>query len=151
MKFENKNHAPIKIREIISGGNTLFLNPGLNISELSKIMQLQEVSVFPVGNENKVSGIITERDVIVRVLAKDLDPHQTLVSEVMSQDIASCSANDNLEDAIDKMYQRRVSNLVVKNNYDKIIGVVSLKDIIQQIACENTKKGCLKAYIKDIV
>jgi CBS domain-containing protein len=139
-KTELSPRAEIHLSEVMNP-NIVFTNAGTSILEVAKIMQLQNVASLAVGNESGVYGVITDRDIALRVVAQGKDPSTTLVGDVMSKQPYFCSTNDSITKAMDEMNKHNVSYLMVKNNEGKIVGFVSS-------SCSQ-KYGCLQRYFND--
>ena len=77
----------------------------------------------------RVVGIITDRDITVRAVARGLDPNRTRVEEVMTPDVLSCSSEAEVAEACELMERRQVRRLLVTDATDAPIGIVSLGDI----------------------
>jgi predicted transcriptional regulator len=106
---------------------------GIQASETAKRaaehMKTLNVGALPVFDGEHESGIITDRDIVVRVIAAELDPAHTSVGEVMSKDVKSCMEDNDLRDAVEEMENYRVRRLLVKNRTGMVTGILSLGDI----------------------
>jgi CBS domain-containing protein len=103
-------------------------NPKTTIAQVAKTMAEIESGVVPVTDEGKVVGLITDRDIVLRVVAEGL-PLDTPLSEVMSTDVETCREDDNVADATAKMGARQIRRLVVLNEQGRMVGILSLGDI----------------------
>ena len=104
------------------------------IDEVSKIMKKHEIgSVIVVDeNENKhAKGIITERDIVYKILAKKKDPYSTKAEDIMSKPLRVVKADTTVEDAAKAMRENRIKRLPVVNNNNELVGVVSEGDIMR--------------------
>jgi len=114
----------------IMTGSIQTVAPGASLAEAAKKMASGDIGSLPVcADGRKVLGIITDRDIAVRAVARGLDPNQTRVQEVMTKDVLSCSVDSEVEDACQMMERRQVRRLVVTDGKDAPIGIVSLGDI----------------------
>ena len=82
-----------------------------------------------VTEDTQLLGIITERDVLSRVVAAERDPAATPVLAVMTQEIAVCTAETSIEEARTVMRNRRIRHLPVVDGHDQLVGVVSIGDL----------------------
>jgi CBS domain-containing protein len=104
--------------------------PGASLAEAAKKMASQDIGSLPVCSDTrKLVGIITDRDIAVRALARGLDPNQTKVQDVMTKDVLSCRADSEIEEACELMERRQVRRVVVTDGEDAPIGILSLGDI----------------------
>lgn len=102
--------------------------PRTTIREVARTMAQVESGAVPVVDDGKVVGLITDRDIVLRVVAegKGLD---TPVSEVMTEGVETCAEGDNVADATGKMGSKQIRRLVVLNESGKLAGILSLGDV----------------------
>ena len=116
----------MRLSNIMTGG-VQTVAPGASLAEAARKMASQDIGSLPVcSGERKVVGIITDRDITVRAVARGLDPAQTRVQDVMTREVLSCRADSAIEDACELMQARQVRRLVVTDEQDAPIGIVSL-------------------------
>lgn len=96
-----------------------------------------------VNNESRVIGLLTDRDLVARVLAKGLDPVETLVRDVMTAAPKTVSEDTPIESALSMMRSGRFRRLPVVDSANALVGLVSLDDILMLIAEEFTQVGRL--------
>ena len=119
----------MKLSSIMTGGIET-IRPQATLAEAAKKMASQDIGSLPVCAERRqVVGIITDRDITVRAVARGMDPNQTRVEEVMTRDVLSCSSDAEVEDACQLMEKRQVRRLLVTDGSDTPVGIVSLGDI----------------------
>jgi CBS domain-containing protein len=82
-----------------------------------------------VEKNDKMVGMITDRDIALRVVAEGKDPAKTKVSEVMSEGISYCFEEDDVESLIDKMTKEHHGRIPVINEQKRLVGIVSLAGI----------------------
>jgi CBS domain-containing protein len=115
----------------IMTGSIETIPPGASLAEAAKKMASQDIGSLPVcsSDRRKVVGIITDRDITVRAVARGLDPNHTKVQEVMTRDVLACSADSDVEAACQLMESRQVRRLLVTGDDETPVGIVSLGDI----------------------
>jgi CBS domain-containing protein len=119
----------MKLSHIMTGGIESVL-PQATLAEAAKKMASQDIGSLPVCAEpRKVVGIITDRDITVRAVARGMDPSRTRVDEVMTREVLSCRSDADVEEACELMEQRQVRRLLVTGDDDSPVGIVSLGDI----------------------
>ncbi len=111
------------------GSDVLFINPDATIFEASLMMNRNKVGALVVLKNKKLVGIISERDVLTKVIAAQLDPTKTLVSKVMTRDVIKVSVDKKIEDASQMMTQCKIRHLPVVDNQDQLRGMISIGDI----------------------
>ena len=104
--------------------------PTDTIKRVAKIMQEVDTGVVPVSDNGKVVGMITDRDIALRVVAEGGDLNGP-VSAVMSEDVQTCREDDNLADAAALMGAHQLRRLPVLNDAGRLVGILSLGDIAQ--------------------
>jgi CBS domain-containing protein len=119
----------MKLAAIMTGG-IQTITPHASLAEAAKKMASQDIGSLPVCDEpRRVVGIITDRDITVRAVARGMDPNQTRVEDVMTRDVLSCSSESEVEDACELMEKRQVRRLLVTGQDEVPVGIVSLGDI----------------------
>ena len=119
----------MKLAAIMTGGIET-ITPHASLAEAAKKMASQDIGSLPVCDEpRRVVGIITDRDITVRAVARGMDPNQTRVEDVMTRDVLSCSSDSEVEDACNLMEKRQVRRLLVTGQDEVPVGIVSLGDI----------------------
>lgn len=105
-------------------------SPGDSVRKVAGVMVNVDSGVVPVVEDGKVLGLVTDRDIVLRVVAVggDLD---TPVSKIMSEDVQTCGADDNLADAAAQMANHQIRRLVVTGEKGDLVGILSLGDIAQ--------------------
>ena len=119
----------MKLSNVMTGG-IQTVAPQASLAEAAKKMASQDIGSLPVcGEGRKVVGIITDRDITVRAVARGMDPNQTRVDEIMTREVLSCPSSSEVEDACELMEKRQVRRLLVTDEHETPVGIVSLADI----------------------
>lgn len=107
-----------------------FIIPGEASAEYAAgMMRDHNVGMLPIGNKENIAGVITDRDIAIRVTAECKDPKHTPVSEVMTADGAYCFEDQDVEDACFMMEEKHVRRLLVFNRTRDLVGILSLDDV----------------------
>lgn len=108
------------------------VTPNTNIQEVAKIMSENHIGCVPICNDdNYVSGIITDRDILLRCIACNKDTNQTKASDIMTTNVCTCMEEDDIKNAQTKMEQNQIRRLPVCDNKNKVIGILTLGDLAQ--------------------
>jgi len=107
----------------------LVTSPNTTIRDVAKVMANHRVGCLVVMEENKIVGIITELDIIWKVVAGDLDPKTTMVQEIMSKKVVTVQADQTLEEASHLMIENEIKKLPVLEK-DKLVGIITATDLI---------------------
>jgi CBS domain-containing protein len=103
-------------------------NPTQTIRDVAKMMAELDAGAMPVGENDRLVGMITDRDIAIRAVAQGKGP-DTPVREVMSQDIKYCYEDEDLEHVAENMGDLQVRRLPVVNREKRLVGIVALGDI----------------------
>jgi len=109
--------------------NVLVTSPDFSVRSAAKVMAEQRVGSLVVQQDNKIVGIITELDIIWKVVANDKDPNITTVGEVMSKKVITIRADQTLEEASALMVEHKIKKLPVLEK-DKLVGIITATDLI---------------------
>lgn len=103
-------------------------NPDQTIREAAQMMAELDAGALPVGEQDRLVGMITDRDIAVRAVAHGKSP-DTRVRDVMTDDVKYCFDDDDVEDVARNMADIQVRRLPVVNRDKRLVGVVSLGDL----------------------
>lgn len=122
----------MKIRDIMTT-DVEYVHADTSLRKAAEAMQRLDTGFLPIGNSprEKLLGVVTDRDITVRGVARGLDPDSTPVSEVKTDRVLYCFEDDEAEDAARNMGEQEVYRLVVLNNRQdkRLSGVVTVGDI----------------------
>jgi CBS domain-containing protein len=116
----------MQIKEIMSR-DVLLASPRQTLSEIAQIMAERDIGFMPVGDHDRVVGMVTDRDIVVRGLAKGKGP-DAHVSDVMTADVKYCFEDEDIDHVIENMGENQVRRLPVMNRQKRLIGIVTLAD-----------------------
>jgi CBS domain-containing protein len=106
------------------------------VSEVAKMMQKDDIGAIPVGKDDRLVGMITDRDIALRVVAAGRDPARTTAEEIMTKGIVYCRTTETVEDAIHLMDQKKIRRLPVIDDKKRLVGMLSLGDISHAVSRE---------------
>jgi CBS domain-containing protein len=126
---KEKKEDSMNVSEIMSTPIEEVMDKDPIIRAAGKMKDL-DVGALPVKSEgNRLVGIITDRDIVVRSIAHGLNPEITPVGDIMTRGIFSCSADQTPEEAAKIMADAKVRRLVVVNPDNSVVGILSLGDV----------------------
>jgi len=102
--------------------------PTATVVDAAKVMAQEDVGPVPVVEDGRLAGIVTDRDIVVKVVAKGGDPATTTVGDIASRDLVTISADDDLSGALDLMAEHQVRRLPVVEG-DRLVGIVAQADV----------------------
>ena len=113
-----------------------FIAPDATVQAAATLMGEIDVGALPVGTAEDLQGILTDRDILFRVVAAGRDSARSRVREVMSNLIFSCGPDDTIEAAMDMMSSYHVRRLPVQDEAGMVVGWVTLSDIARRLLLE---------------
>ncbi|MBR2787064.1 MAG: CBS domain-containing protein [Clostridia bacterium] len=124
-----------------------WVNPNTSICECANLMAERKIGCVPVCDQNqKVVGMITDRDILLRSVCCDKNTKTTPVSDIMTTNVFCCGANEHLEKAEKMMAENQIRRLPIVEN-DRIVGILSIGDISRN---PNTDKETFIATFDNI-
>jgi CBS domain-containing protein len=117
----------MQIREAMSD-DVRIADPNQTIRDAAILMAKIDAGILPVGENDRLVGMISDRDIAVRAIAMGKGP-DTLVREVMSKDVKYCFEEDDINDVAQNMADIKVRRLPVLNKAKRLVGIVSLGDL----------------------
>jgi CBS domain-containing protein len=117
----------MQVNEAMSS-DVKIANPNQTIRDAAKLMAEIDAGVLPVGEGDRLVGMITDRDIAIRAVAAGKPP-TTPVSEVMSVEVKYCFEDDDLDDVAENMADIKLRRLPVLSRDKRLVGIVSLGDI----------------------
>jgi|SRR6185312_15554262 CBS domain-containing protein len=99
------------------------------ISEAASLMESENIGSLPVLEGEELAGMITDRDIVVRAVAKGKDPRGMPVREVVSRELVTVYAEEDLSDALTKMASEQVRRLPVVDEDNRLVGILAQADV----------------------
>ena len=127
------------VREVMTS-KLCSIDSDETVAYAAKMMRDEDVGIAPIVEGNRLVGVLTDRDIAVRVVAEGLDRQQTKVTEVMSRDIVTLDPDQDLEEALRLMARHQVRRLPVVEEDGRLVGVVAQADVAQQADEQQTGK-----------
>ena len=141
--IDNNINNKVQLKGIMSSSSTATtvdqlmtekletINPSNTAQEAAKKMRDKKVSSLVVtDSEDKPIGIVTERDLVWQVCTKDVSSNSIIVHHIMSSPIATIDANSSVEVAADIMIQNKVRHLLVMEDENKVLGIITSSDFL---------------------
>jgi CBS domain-containing protein len=100
-----------------------------SVEDAARIMKSNGIGLLPIGDKHDITGVMTDRDVIIRVIAEGKNARQTRVSEVMTAPVLHCFDDEDIEEACLMMKDEHVRRLLVFDRKRDVVGVLSLDDV----------------------
>lgn len=139
----------MKVSLIISGKPVKTISPSSSIQELVNSLKTHQVGALVVSDDGKkISGIVSERDV-VRALSGNLDKLEAFqVKDLMTSQVHTCNADTTVEELMKIMTERRIRHIPVVDDRGELVSIVSIGDVVKYYVSEiELERQSLKEYI----
>ncbi len=117
-----------QIKEVMTS-NVVTVEPGTSVVDAAKVMIQEEKGPLPVVEGERVVAIVTDRDLVARVLAAGRDPNSVTVGEVATTDLVTAEPNLEVDEARQMLAQHQLDRLLVVEEGDRLVGILSEADI----------------------
>jgi CBS domain-containing protein len=124
------------VREVMSE-NPHAVSTGETVAEAARVLKNEDVGSVPVVEGERLVGILTDRDIVTRVVAEGRDPGSTSVGEVASGELVTAEATADLSDALRLMAQHQVRRLPVVEQ-GRLVGILAQADVAEQVGDKET-------------
>jgi CBS domain-containing protein len=118
----------MKVKKAMHRGVT-WVDPSTPVEQLARLMQKHDIGAIPIGENDRLVGMVTDRDIVCRCIAAGRDPKTATAREVMTEGIIFCLDKQELDDAARIMETKHVRRLPVINGKKRMIGMLSLGDV----------------------
>ena len=123
----------MKVADIMSS-HVISVNQTEPVTAAARLMKRHNLGALPVcDDEGRLRGMVTDRDIVTRCVAADMDPADTMLREIMSRGIRTCSSQDDINTAARTMSREQVRRLPVTDE-GRLVGIVSLADMARRLA-----------------
>jgi len=114
-----------------------WVSPDTPVTELAKLMRDHDVGAIPIGENDRLIGMVTDRDIVCKGLARDdFDAGGATAHDVMTTEIHCCREDDDLVKAVRHMEELKVRRLPVINKNKRMIGILSLGDVSRSASAD---------------
>jgi len=128
----------MRIQDVLNE-NVQFVEPDTKLEKVAKLMKEHDCGSIPVAEDDKLIGMITDRDIVIRCVAESGDPESMTAMDCMSAGMLYCFDTDEVEDVIRNMGEEAVRRMPVVNKDKQLVGIVSLGDL--SAACKDKSKA----------
>ena len=128
----------MKVREIMTT-NVECVAPDTGVRELASKMKTLDVGFIPVCEKDRLSGTVTDRDIVIRAIAEGKAIDSCKARDIMTQDVFWCFEDQNVKDVAKLMREKGVRRMLILNADKRLVGVVSIGDISKVEEAESGK------------
>lgn len=109
--------------------NPRTMTPQDTLADAAKVMDELNVGVVPVCEGDRLCGMVTDRDIVVRGIARDADPKACKLADVMSGHVRTARQDDDVDEVLSEMANAQIRRMPVVDAQDKLVGILSIGDI----------------------
>lgn len=117
-----------KVRDVMTD-RPFTVSPDTPISEVAEVMEREDIGSVPVLEGDQLAGVITDRDIVVRAIAKGKDPRGMPVREAWTREVLAVRQDDDLSDAMNAMASYQVRRMPVVDDENRLVGVIAQADV----------------------
>ena len=117
----------MKVSEVMRS-DVRTARPDETIEQVARVMADIDAGVLPVGENDRLVGMLTDRDIAIRGVAENKGPDAT-VREAMTRDVEWCYADDDIEDCLQRMADEQIRRMPVLNRDKRLVGIISIGDL----------------------
>ncbi len=117
----------MKVKELMTV-NAAWVDADTSLAKVAETLRDNDIGCLPVGDNDRLVGMITDRDIACRAVAEGRDPNKTMAREVMSQGIIYCFEDQTDAEALQVMESKSIHHLPVLSREKRIVGMLSLSD-----------------------
>ena len=116
-----------------------LVDPNMTVEQAAKLMVKDNIGFLPVGENDRMVGMITDRDIVVRAVAHGKNPSQAKVRDVMTEHVLYCYEDESIEIAAQNMADLQIRRMPIINREKRLVGILSLADIARR--CDSKQAG----------
>ncbi|RMD97398.1 MAG: CBS domain-containing protein [Calditrichaeota bacterium] len=117
------------VGDLIKDRETITVSPDMTVLEATRLMAEKHIGAVPVIKGDKLLGIFSERDLMTRVIAPNLNPETTRVKEVMTRELVVVEKDESYDSCLHKMKESNIRHLPIISD-NKFVGIISLRDLL---------------------
>jgi CBS domain-containing protein len=125
--------------------SVVYLPSETTLAEAARTMREQDIGDVVVADGPSLTGLVTDRDIVVRAVAERFDPSSTTIGEIVSKDLVTVRPDDTIQAAALLMRDNAIRRVLVCDDEKGLVGIVSIGDLAEQIDPESVLGGISKA------
>jgi predicted transcriptional regulator len=126
--FPEQQEVSMKVKEAMHSG-VEWCAPDTPIKDISVLMREKDVGAVPIGESDRLIGMVTDRDIVIRGISRGYSLEKLTARDVMTEGIIYCRADDEVEDVIHFMEKKKIRRLPVISKQKRMVGILTLGDL----------------------
>ncbi len=139
----------MKLKEIMTQ-NVQVVHPNDTLQDAASKMRDNDIGFLPVCDGDRVLGVVSDRDLIIRALAEGRDPGEMIAKELMTSPVLYCDEDEDVKEAAQLMQNNQIRRLIVLNGDKRLVGVVSLGDLATNGPSNNLSAETLQSVSEPV-
>lgn len=136
----------MKVSEVMTR-DVEFIEGDALVREAATLMGELDVGALPVGTPDDLQGIVTDRDILYRVVAQGLDSSAVRVGDILSRPVLACDEDDSVRDVMDRMAVNHIRRMPVRDKAGRVAGWITLADLSRRLLLDS---AALQASLREI-
>lgn len=141
---------PMLCKDVMTSGVKSICR-NANVQEAAQMMRRLDVGILPVTDHRHLVGVMTDRDIVLRTVAKGKGPEDVKVGEIMTPNLIVCYEEQSLEEAALLMESQQIRRLLVVNREKELVGVLSLGDLALSRGTDSMTRQTVQGISEDRV
>lgn len=125
------------------------LPPTASLKEAARKMKELDCGFIPIGENDKLIGAVTDRDIVLRTFAEGKNPNDATLRDVMSKHIEYCFEDDDINEAVKHMEEKQIHRLAVLNRDKRLTGILSLGDVSRKCHDQELSGEAVEGILAD--
>jgi CBS domain-containing protein len=130
-------HAGKRIREVMTS-DPRSVEPATSVGEAARMLRTEDVGSLPIIERGRIAGMLTDRDIVLRVVAEGRDAESTRVADVASRELVTIDPDQSLEEAARMMSSHQLRRLPVVDEEGRLVGIVAQADLAREASAAET-------------
>lgn len=127
----------MKVKDVMHHG-AIWVGPETPLAEIAKMMRDEDIGAVPIGEDDRLIGMVTDRDIVCRGLAEGGDCNALTARDVLSKPVLYCRTDEDVEDALRIMEKNQIRRLPVIDEKKRLAGILAIGDITRKAGRELT-------------
>ena len=129
----------MNVKEVMKA-NASIVTPSMSVREAAEKMSQEQVGFLPVGEDDRLQGTITDRDIVLKAVSQGKDPQSTHIKDVFTSKLVYCSEDQDLDEVARMMGDNQIRRMPVINADKRLVGVISIGDMAQHLSQDTACK-----------
>ncbi len=118
----------MQVRDVMTK-DVQVIHAATSVRDAARKMKELNVGILPVAEKQKIVGVLTDRDIVVRSTAEGLNPEKEMIGSLMSGNVIWCFEDEDIDSAIDKMKKAKIRRIPVVSRENELVGIISIGDV----------------------